>query len=191
MRNFSLVAPVCLLLSVSVSLQAADVPRPAPAASYKTPTGATINIADYKGKVVALEFLITTCPHCQRCSALLQKMYKEYGPRGFQPLGVATNDMAHMLVPDYVRQFGLSYPVGYAPREKAHEFLQLPLMLIMYVPQLVFIDRQGVIRAQYGGQDKFFTDEETNMRKQIEAMLSDAKPAGGAKKSAPAKKATS
>jgi len=184
MRKSSLIAIICLLFSASVSLWAADVPRPAPAASYKTPTGATISIADYKGKVVALEFLITTCPHCQKCSTLLQKMYNEYGARGFQPLGVATNDMAHMLVPDYVKQFGLSFPVAFAPREKAHEFLQLPLMLIMYVPQLVFIDRHGVIQAQYGGQDKFFLDEENNMRKQIEAMLGDAKKPASAKPAA-------
>jgi peroxiredoxin len=178
MRNSSLPAATSLLLTVAMTLSAADIPRPAPAISYRTPTGATINLADYKGKVVALEFLITTCPHCQRCSALLQKMQQEYGPRGFQALGVATNDMAHMLVPDYVKQFGLTFPVGFAPREKAHEFLQIPLMLIMYVPQLAFIDREGVIRAQYGGQDKFFTDEENNMRKQIEALLGTGKPAG-------------
>jgi peroxiredoxin len=175
-------ALLCALLSFSMTLAAADVPRPSPALSFRTPTGATVNLADYKGKVVALEFLITTCPHCQRCSSLLQKMYQEYGPRGFQPIGVATNDMAHMLVPDYVKTYGLQFPVGFAKREVAHEFLQIPLMLIMYVPQLAFIDRQGVIRAQYGGQDKFFQDEENNMRKQIEALLGAAKPAAGARK---------
>jgi len=163
---------------LATTLPAADVPRPAPAASFRTPTGATVNLADYKGKVVALEFLITTCPACQRCSGLLQKMQTEFGSRGFQAIGVATNDMAHMLVPDYVKQLGLSYPVAYAPREKAHEFLQIPLMLIMYVPQLVFIDRQGTIRAQFGGRDNFFENEEVNMRKQIESLLGGgARPA--------------
>ena len=182
MRNSSLPVALSILLTAAMTLPGADIPRPAPAATYRTPTGATINLADYKGKVVALEFLITTCPACQRCSGLLQRMQQEYGPRGFQALGVATNDMAHMLVPDYVKQFGLTYPVGFAPRDKAHEFLQIPLMLIMYVPQLVFIDREGVIRAQYGGQDKFFTNEEANMRSQIEALLSDGKRPAAKKK---------
>ena len=34
-----------------------------------------------------------------------------------------------------------------------------------YVPQMVFIDRKGVIRAQYGGTDPFLGDQqEANMR---------------------------
>jgi hypothetical protein len=36
------------------------------------------------------------------------------------------------------------------------EFLQHPMMLIMYVPQLVFIDRKGVIQAQFQGGSDFF-----------------------------------
>jgi peroxiredoxin len=161
-----------LLALLVGSAPAAEVPRPAPAVSYPTTTGTNINLANYKGKVVCLQFLLTTCSHCQTTSGILQRMYQQYGPKGFQVLGVATNDNAASLVPNYIRSLGLSFPVGYTSREKAHEFLQLPLMMIMYVPQLVFIDRQGVIRAQYGGaSEPFFLDRENNIRKQIESML--------------------
>jgi peroxiredoxin len=178
----------CLsLLTFAALVPAADIPRPAPAMTFATTNGGAIDLAKYRGKVVALEFLNTTCPHCQKCSQVLQKMQQEYGPKGFQALGVAINEMSHMLVPDYIRNYGLTYPVGYAPREKAHEFLQHPTMLIMYVPQLVFLDRKGVIRAQYPGGDKFYQDEEKNMRTQIESLLKEtggapAKPAASADK---------
>jgi hypothetical protein len=46
------------------------------------------------------------------------------------------------------------------------------------MPQLVFIDRTGVIRAYYPGTDKFFLDEEKNMRAQLESLLKA--PAKGA-----------
>jgi hypothetical protein len=83
-------------------------------------------------------------------------------------------------VPDYTKNFGIRFPVGFAPREQAHEFLQHPLMQIMYVPQLVFIDRKGLIKAQYAGGSDFFKDEETNIRKQIDQMLKEQPaPAGG------------
>ncbi len=149
--------------------------------TFKMPGGGVIDLAQHRGKVVALEFLITTCPHCQKCSQVLQKMQDEYGSKGFQALGVATNEMAHMLVPDYVKNFALRFPVGFAPREQAHEFLQHPLMLIMYVPQLVFIDRKGVINAQYGGGSDFFKEEEKNIRAQLDGMFKEtasARPAG-------------
>jgi len=43
------------------------------------------------------------------------------------------------------------------------------------MPQLVFIDRKGEIRAQYAGDDKFFAeDQEKRMREQIEALLKEA-----------------
>lgn len=186
-----LLGSVLLAVVVAVSLPAADIPRPAPSMVFNTTNGAPIDLAKYKGKVVALEFLNTTCPHCQKCSQALQKMQQEYGSKGFQALGVAINDMSHMLVPDYVKNFGLTYPVGYAPREKAHEFLQHPTMLIMYVPQLVFLDKKGIIRAQYPGGDKFYADEEKNMRAQIEALLNEkvTTTAAPAKSAAPVKKA--
>lgn len=150
--------------------------------SFKTVDGAAIDLNKYKGKVVALEFLITTCPHCQRCSRILQKMQNEFGPQGFQALGVATNEMAHMLIPDYVKNQEVRFPVGWATREQSHEFLQHPTMLIMYVPQLVFIDRKGTIRAQFGGNDEFFKNEEPNVREQITKLLAEG--SGGPRASA-------
>lgn len=154
-------------------ISGADLPRPVPATTFRTPDGSLIDLAKYKGKVVALEFLLTTCPHCQKCSALLQRMYQQYGPQGLQVVGVATNQMAHMLVNDYRRDLGLTYPVGFTAHETAVEWLQHPVMLTMYMPQLVFIDRNGMVRSQYPGTDKFFLDEEANMRREIEALLKE------------------
>ncbi|MCC6585567.1 MAG: TlpA family protein disulfide reductase [Bryobacterales bacterium] len=178
-------AVVLATLALALPIFAADIPRPAPPITFPLVNGGSIDLAKYKGKVVALEFLNTTCPHCQKCSQALQKMQQEYGPKGFQALGVAINEMAHMLVPDYIRNYSLTYPVGFAQREKAHEFLQHPTMLIMYVPQLVFIDKKGIIRAQYPGGDKFYQDEERNMRSQIESLLKETGPSAAP---APAKK---
>jgi hypothetical protein len=36
---------------------------------------------------------------------------------------------------------------------------------------MVFIDTQGTIRGQYIGDDKFFEDQEKNIRKTLETML--------------------
>ncbi len=111
--------------------------------------------------MVAVEFLLTTCPACQEASRLLEKLYREYGPRGFQPIGVAFNDMAMMLVPDYVKDQGPEFSsVGVGTRESVLDFLQHPPMMRMLVPQLVFVDRKGVIRAQYAAGDPFFVDKE-------------------------------
>jgi hypothetical protein len=141
-----------------------------------------IFLSNFRGKVVALEILLTTCPHCQKCSKLLQDFFVEYGAKGFQPLGAAVNDNAQMLLLPYIHSLGLKYPVGVAAKEPAYSFLQVtesggPI----YMPQLVFIDREGTIRAQYAGTDKFFLDEEKNIRREIEALLKPAKSARGSR----------
>ncbi len=65
---------------------------------------------------------------------------------------------------------------------------KIPPMARLIMPQLVFIDRQGTIRAQYRGEDKFFGDDlEKNMREQIESLLIKEEPASP-KKPAPAHK---
>lgn len=168
------------LLSVAAlaafSLIAADIPRPAPKTVFPAPNGATIDASKYAGKVVALEFLLTTCPHCQKTAAILQRMQEEYGARGFQALGVATNTEVPAVVEDFRRQFGIKFPVGFTPREAAHAYLQHPVMQTMYMPQLVFIDKKGTIRAQYPGGHNFYDDmrQVQNMRDQIEALLKES-----------------
>ncbi len=156
------------------ALRAAQIPRPAPELALKLVNGQQLLLSKFKGKVIAVEFLQTTCPHCQKASAVMEKLYREYGPKGFQPVGAAFNDMAALLVPDYVAQLGLTFPVGIAPRDEVLSYIQHPMNEILYVPQLVFIDRNFVIRAQYGGiETKFFDNEETNMRNEIETLLKE------------------
>lgn len=170
---------LALAALAAVSLIAADIPRPASDFTVRMPNGKDFKLSDYKGKVVVVEFLLTTCPHCQRASQGLNRVYRELGPQGLQPVGVAVNDMANMLVDDYVKQFNLDFPVGWSLREPVVAFLQHPVMLMMSFPNLVVIDRNGQIRHQFAGGDKFFENEEKNLREVVMPLL---KPAGAARK---------
>ena len=101
-------------------------------------------------------------------------------------MAVAINEMAHMYVDDFVKQFGITFQVGWQVHDTAMQFLQHPVMKPMMMPQIVFIDKEGVIRAQFEGSDPFFADElkqEANMRTQIKKLL---QPQAAAKKAAPA-----
>lgn len=161
----------------AISLMAADVPRPAPDFTVKMTNGKDVKLSDYKGKVVVLEFLLTTCPHCQKASQGLNRVYRELGSQGLQPVGVAVNDMANILVDDYVKQFNLDFPVGWSLRDPVINFLQHPVMLMMSFPTLVIIDRQGQIRHQYAGGDSFFLNEEKNLRDAVLPLLKTPAPA--------------
>lgn len=181
-----------LLAALAVApLFAADVPRPAPKTVFPAPSGGTIDVSKYKGKVVAVEFLLTTCPHCQKTARILQSVRDELGVKGFEVVGVATNTADPLVVEAFRREFGVKFPVGWGDREVVHGYLQHPVMLTMYMPQLVFIDRGGTIRSQYPGGHTFFEDakQARNIRAEIEKLLNgNATPRSATAKAAPTKK---
>jgi len=164
------------------SLQGADIPRKAPELAVQMTDGQQLLLSQFRGKVVMIDFVHTTCPHCQNASSIVERLYKEYGPRGFQPLGVAFNDNASLLVPEFVKMLGLTYPVGVASRATVLEYVEHSLAEPLYVPQMVFVDRTGEIRAQHGGVNDDFLkgDLEKHLRDQIESLLKE--PAPGAHK---------
>ena len=151
---------------------AVEVPRPSPDFAIDVPGGKQITIGQYKGKVCVLAFIRTSCPHCQKTVGYLTTLQNEYASRGVQVIASATDEMAGMLVPDFIQHFKPSFPVGFSRYDSVVQYLQHDPMFKLYVPQLVFIDRQGTIRAQYEGGDKFFVeDQEKHLREQVETLL--------------------
>jgi peroxiredoxin len=159
------------LILLLAPLVGATVPRLSPEYTVQLTTGRQIKLSSYRGKVVVLMFVLTDCSHCQDTSRFMESIQKEYGPRGVQTLAVAFNDKALVLVPGFISQTGASFPVGYDAREPVFSYLQRPLTIQTFVPIMVFIDRQGMIRGQYIGDDKFFEDREKNIRNTLETLL--------------------
>lgn len=188
-RSFRL---TCLLLSLFIAGASAAplLPRPSPEFAINLPSGGQVLLSQHRGKVVVMVFVLTTCPHCQTTTVLLSKLQREYGPRGFQVLESAFNDMAGMLVPDFVNRFKPAFPVGYNNREAVMEYLQLSPMYRTYVPLIAFVDRKGAIRAQHGGEEDFFKEDqlEKNLRGMIENLLKESSATGIQKKPARTKK---
>lgn len=168
-------------------MQGATIPRKAPSFAVNTTDGKQIQIASYKGKVVVLAFILTTCPHCQAATRAFSKIYPEYSPRGVQIVESAIEEQAAKTVPGFVQNFAPPFPVGYNTVYQAIEFLQHPPMAIPHMPMLAFIDREGNIVAQYEGTSDFLVEThlEENFRKQLDGIL---KPAAPAKKAPGTKK---
>lgn len=164
---------------------AQQVPRPAPEIEFTSHTGQQIKLSSLKGKVVAVEVLLTTCPGCQRSAGALSRLQKELGPKGFQVLGLAIDQNAGARLPEFTQRYATSFPVGVYPQEKAFGFLQHSIMSRVLMPQVAFVDRNGQIREQHGGDAAFFKEEEKNMRAVIVKLLAER---GGATKAAPKKK---
>jgi thiol-disulfide isomerase/thioredoxin len=150
-----------------------QVPRPAGEFAISMSNGSQTLLSQYSGKVVLLMCMFTTCPHCQRTTQLLNPIAKEYAPRGVQILAAAFNEGAGPLVPGFIAQFQPAFPVGYSARAQVDEYLQHPAGNPSYVPELVFIDRNRVIRGQFGGTDDFLKDQDKNIRAMLDTLLKE------------------
>ena len=98
---------------------------------------------------MVLEFLLTRCNHCLRVAQTINSLQRELAPRGFRAIGVAFDAGANGLaVNNIVQLLKLNYPIGYTTSDQVDGFLGRAPMQRFQVPQLVVIDRNGMIRAQ-------------------------------------------
>lgn len=168
----------CALPLVSLSA-APTLPRKAPDYSVRMTNGQFVYLKQFLGKVVVLEVLLTTCPHCQRCARTMQSVLDEYASRGVVVIGSAINDDARADLLSFLMKTGAKFPIGLGDRNATYSLLQADMSAgPVYMPQLVFIDQQGMIRAQYAGTDNFFLEEEKNVRAELEKLLKPASAKG-------------
>jgi len=170
---------LALLSLAAVVVHAANLPRQAQELTVSLDGGKKVLLSQYKGKVVAVCFILTGCSHCQKTIGFLTKAQKDLGPRGFQVLASAIEPDSAAHVAAFIKQFDTPFPVGFNDGSIAVNWMQHPTMLIPHMPLLAFVDKQGNVRAQFEGDDeKFFNDQqEQNLRTQIEALLKEGAPA--------------
>jgi thiol-disulfide isomerase/thioredoxin len=132
-------AAVC----ASAALAASSSPSgPAPGFQLSGRGGKNIDLAQFKGQVVMINFWATWCVPCRQEMPLLEDIYKKYKPMGFTLIGVnvepATGDPEAWLskLPKPV-----TFPVAFDVDSKVSKLYKVAGM-----PTTVFIDRKGNVR---------------------------------------------
>lgn len=99
---------VLLALSLIIAVQAnaaeggpltpLDSPRPAPEFSLADTAGDTHTLADYRGRVLVVNFWATWCPPCVKEMPALDRLQQQLGEAGVQVVGInmgeTTDDIA-------------------------------------------------------------------------------------------------
>jgi peroxiredoxin len=116
-----------------------------------------LSLADYKGKVVLLDFWATWCAPCRTEIPHFVDMQNKFGPEGFQVIGISMDDNAKP-VNEFYREYKLNYPVAVGDDKLAESYggvLGLPVNFI--------IDREGRIYAKHlGATDVSVFDREVS-----------------------------
>lgn len=82
---------------------------PAPALTFKDLDGKPVSLAQYKGKLLLVNFWATWCAPCLKEMPLLINAQKQYGARGLQIIGPAMDEAKD--VKELATKLGVNYPV--------------------------------------------------------------------------------
>lgn len=167
-------AVVLGLFASALAAAGSEVPRKALDFAVQTGPDKYIWLGnDYAGKTVIIAFILTTCPHCQFTTGILNRIQREYAGRGVKVIESAIEPMSSLHIPDFVKKFGTAFPVGYDNQTYAAKFLGYPENDPMFVPQIVFIDNTGTIRAQITGETPGMVEpqQEATLRATLDKVL--------------------
>ena len=166
----------CFLIAglFAVATFAGTVPREAPPLDLKTTAGKTVSLSALKGKVVAVLWISTDCPHCQETCEMLAPLYQELSGRGLEIMGMAVNPNAPGNITDFKVKHKVEFPIGVSTRSDWMRFADLSVMARAYVPYMMLVDRQGVIRYEHRGRDHEFWHDQTNkLRNELVELLAE------------------
>jgi peroxiredoxin len=165
---------VFVMLVTTPVLAQAHVPRKSPEFTITKPSGDQVLLSTFEGKVVVIEFLFVGSPHCLTLAEMLNKIQGDLGPRGFQAVAVAFGPHSDAaMVSHIVERLGLSYPVGYSTSADVDAYLGRQGSDKLKIPQMIVIDRKGVIRAATGGGADTRLEDEAALRTLVDSLLKE------------------
>jgi peroxiredoxin len=128
--------------------------------TIKDMNGADVKLADYKGKVILLNFWATWCPPCLAEIPEFVKVYEEKKNDGFTILGVSTDDSPEQLQA-FASEKKVTYPLLLISPELEDAYGPL-----FGLPTSVLIARDGsVCKRHFGPMSK------AQLEKELKALL--------------------
>jgi len=151
------------------------------AANFSTTdiNGQPINLADYRGKYVVLDFWASWCVPCRKGNPHLLELYSKYKDKGFEIIGVSDDDTKQDAWRKAVEKDGIGVWKHVlrgldVERVKKGDYKNHPNEIsdsrygINSLPTKVLIDPTGKIIGRYGGEGG---EEEEVMDKKLEEIF--------------------
>jgi peroxiredoxin len=120
--------------------------KPAPEFALKDANGQTVHLADYKGKVVLLDFWATWCGPCKIEIPWFMEFEQQFKDRGFAVVGVSMDEDGWTAVKPYLVRMKVNYRILLGNDQVGTLYGGVDSL-----PTTFLIDRQGKIASVHIG----------------------------------------
>ncbi len=126
------------------TLPPSEITGTAPAFTLMDLNGKSVSLADFRGKVVVLDFWATWCPPCKKEIPDFIDLQKAYGSKGVQFVGVALDEP--YKVKAFAEQNGINYTILFGNDAIAAKYGGID-----GIPTTFVIDKKGKIVNRFEG----------------------------------------
>jgi cytochrome c biogenesis protein CcmG/thiol:disulfide interchange protein DsbE len=147
--------------NLSAPLQPVEQRRLAPDFTLKDASGKTATLADYRGKVVLLDFWATWCGGCKKEIPWFTEFHKTYESKGLAVVGVSLDDEGWKVLKPWLDAHPIPYRIVLGDDALAKKYG------IEGMPDTFLIDQQGRVAAAY----RAAVVDQANMEANIKALL--------------------
>ncbi len=136
-----------ILVVVPISFAAQNGPdmlvgKAAPDFTLKDTSGNVVSFSQFKGKPVLIEFWATWCPYCIEVLPGVEKIYKEYSPKGLEVVAISVDNKQDAVAP-FLKKNAYSMPVLLDDGKMLKRFNT------KVIPTVFLIDRTGIVRMYF------------------------------------------
>ena len=161
----ALIFLIALASSGMYSNDARAVGEAAPDISLRDIDGVLVNLSDYEGQVVLINFWATWCQPCQVEMPHLQQMYTDFADQGFVVLSISIDEArSASMVKPLIRSYGYTFPV-LLDRDTSVVSVYNPSKILPYT---ALLDREHRIQVVHQGYNP---GDEVGLRAEVEALL--------------------
>ena len=143
------------------------LPRPLADISIDAPGARRVKMNQPKAKARVIAILSSECEDCAKMVSTMSKLERSYRAKGVMFYGAIVDEQAAQELPKFIAKTNPSFPVGTMSQDNTRRLADFGMSDHPYVPIVMFVDGNNMVRYQFSGDQGLFTNNAENTLKNM------------------------